>query len=302
MLEGLEPRAFWGHFETLTTISRPSRREEPVIEHVRAWAGHHEYELEQDSGRNLVVRVPATRGRESAPDPHSPGSPGHGLRARRGEPERPRRRTDRAAPRRRLADGRRHHAGGRRRRRDRRDDGAGRGRVDPAWPARAPDDGRRGSGARRRECTRWIAAHRLDPDQPRQRGGRRSHRRVRGQYRYLDQDRDAASEAGRGRGHIGGRQSSGGQGGHSGSGIALGRSNAIKVLGRALREAHAIGAVPARFPRRRQEPERDPARRMRDRARSRAGSEDRVPSSDRRRPRRPSATRSPRPIRASRSR
>ena len=32
---------------------------------------------------------------------------------------------------------------------------------------------------------------------------------------------------------------SGGQGGHSGSGIALGRSNAIKVLGRALREAHA---------------------------------------------------------------
>ena len=31
----------------------------------------------------------------------------------------------------------------------------------------------------------------------------------------------------------------GGQGGHSGSGIALGRSNAIKALGRALREAHA---------------------------------------------------------------
>jgi dipeptidase D len=32
---------------------------------------------------------------------------------------------------------------------------------------------------------------------------------------------------------------SGGQGGHSGTGIALGRSNAIKVLARALREAHA---------------------------------------------------------------
>ena len=31
----------------------------------------------------------------------------------------------------------------------------------------------------------------------------------------------------------------GGKGGHSGSGIALGHSNAIKVLGRALREAHA---------------------------------------------------------------
>jgi dipeptidase D len=38
---------------------------------------------------------------------------------------------------------------------------------------------------------------------------------------------------------------SGGQGGHSGMGIALGRSNAIKVLGRALREAHS--AVPFRL-------------------------------------------------------
>ena len=37
----------------------------------------------------------------------------------------------------------------------------------------------------------------------------------------------------------------GGQGGHSGMEIAIGRSNAIKVLGRALREAHA--AVPFRL-------------------------------------------------------
>ena len=38
VLTGLEPGAFWAHFETLTTIARPSRHEEPVIEHVRAWA------------------------------------------------------------------------------------------------------------------------------------------------------------------------------------------------------------------------------------------------------------------------
>jgi len=37
----------------------------------------------------------------------------------------------------------------------------------------------------------------------------------------------------------------GGQGGHSGTGIALGRSNAVKVLGRALREAHS--SVPFRL-------------------------------------------------------
>ena len=51
----------------------------------------------------------------------------------------------------------------------------------------------------------------------------------------------------------------GGQGGHSGSGIALGRSNAIKVLGRALREAYASAPFRLVSLERRQEPERDPA-------------------------------------------
>ena len=67
VLSGLEPRSFWGHFEALTKIARPSRHEEPVIEHVRAWAEQHGFELQQDAGRNLVIRVPATPGRESAP-------------------------------------------------------------------------------------------------------------------------------------------------------------------------------------------------------------------------------------------
>src|ERR671912_892236 len=89
---GLEPRSFWGHFETLTRIPRPSRHEEPVIEHVRAWAEQHGFELQQDAGRNLVIRVPATPGRETAPivtlqghldmvcerDPASPNDPAEG--------------------------------------------------------------------------------------------------------------------------------------------------------------------------------------------------------------------------------
>ncbi len=67
MLSGLEPLSFWSHFDALTRIARPSRQEEPAIEHVRAWAADRGYELVEDSGRNLVVRVPATPGRESAP-------------------------------------------------------------------------------------------------------------------------------------------------------------------------------------------------------------------------------------------
>jgi dipeptidase D len=66
-LAGLEPVAFWDHFEKLTTIARPSRHEEPVIEFVRAWGSEHGFAMRQDDARNLVFDVPATPGRENAP-------------------------------------------------------------------------------------------------------------------------------------------------------------------------------------------------------------------------------------------
>jgi dipeptidase D len=65
VLAGLEPRLFWSHFHTLTTIARPSRHEEAVSDHVRSWAADHGFELEGDAAGNLVVRVPATTGREA---------------------------------------------------------------------------------------------------------------------------------------------------------------------------------------------------------------------------------------------
>jgi dipeptidase D len=67
VVAGLEPARFWAHFEALTQIARPSRHEEPAIEHVHRWAGEHGFDAEQDEGRNVVIRVPATAGRESAP-------------------------------------------------------------------------------------------------------------------------------------------------------------------------------------------------------------------------------------------
>src|SRR4051795_2523165 len=67
VLAGVEPRAFWDHFERLTKIARPSRNEEPVIDYVRAWGEERGYDVRQDEARNLVFDVPATSGRESAP-------------------------------------------------------------------------------------------------------------------------------------------------------------------------------------------------------------------------------------------
>src|SRR5262245_40401609 len=67
VLSGLEPQAFWNHFEALTKIARPSRHEEKVAAHVKEWAAEHGLEVQGDAAGNLVVRVPATAGRESAP-------------------------------------------------------------------------------------------------------------------------------------------------------------------------------------------------------------------------------------------
>ena len=89
---GLEPARFWRHFEALTQIPRPTFGEERVAAHVLAWAGGRGYQTRRDAAGNLVVVVPATRGRESAPtvilqghldivcerDPDSPFDPREG--------------------------------------------------------------------------------------------------------------------------------------------------------------------------------------------------------------------------------
>src|SRR3954453_16835414 len=66
-IAGFDPRSFWAHFEAITRNARPSRNEEAMIDHVRAWASEHAFPLQQDAARNLVISVPATAGRESAP-------------------------------------------------------------------------------------------------------------------------------------------------------------------------------------------------------------------------------------------
>jgi dipeptidase D len=89
---GLEPVAFWRHFDTLTKIPRATFEEEAAVAHVVAWAGQRGLETRRDGAGNLVVDVPATAGRERAPtvilqghldivcerDPASPNDPREG--------------------------------------------------------------------------------------------------------------------------------------------------------------------------------------------------------------------------------
>jgi len=243
-LAGLEPASFWRHFESLTRIPRPSRAEEAAIEHVRAWAAGHGYELEQDSGRNLVVRVPATPGREDAPtvvlqghldmvcerDPSSTNDPAEGRIAlvRDGEWLK--------------ADGTTLGA----------DDGVAIAAMmalveDESLPhgplellmTVAEEVGLEGANALDPALVTGSILVNLDSEED----GRLTVGCAGSTDTWIriDGARDAAAE---GAVTIG-VTVSGGLGGHSGSGIALGRSNAVKVLGRALREAHAT--VPFRL-------------------------------------------------------
>ncbi len=66
-LIGLEPAAFWRHFEAITAIPRPSHGEGPIVEHVLGWAQEQGYDARTDEARNVVIAVPATTGRETAP-------------------------------------------------------------------------------------------------------------------------------------------------------------------------------------------------------------------------------------------
>jgi dipeptidase D len=64
---GLEPTLVWERFSELTKVARPSKAEGPAREHVLAWASERSLEAQRDPEGNVVVRVPATSGRERAP-------------------------------------------------------------------------------------------------------------------------------------------------------------------------------------------------------------------------------------------
>lgn len=66
-LSQLEPKALWKHFEVLTTIPRPSKKEDKAREYVIGLAKKLNLEVVQDEVGNVVIRKPAHAGREQAP-------------------------------------------------------------------------------------------------------------------------------------------------------------------------------------------------------------------------------------------
>lgn len=66
MFDSLQPQLVWQHFATLCQIPRPSKHEGPLREHIRQWAQVRSLETQIDSAGNLLIRKPATPGREQA--------------------------------------------------------------------------------------------------------------------------------------------------------------------------------------------------------------------------------------------
>lgn len=63
----LAPAAVWRHFATLCAFPRPSKAEGPLREHLRTWAEARGLATVVDAAGNLIIRKPASPGRERAP-------------------------------------------------------------------------------------------------------------------------------------------------------------------------------------------------------------------------------------------
>jgi len=66
-IDTLEPQSVWNHFDKIRQVPRPSRHEEKIREHLLAWARERGFETRVDKVGNMVVTVPASKGREQAP-------------------------------------------------------------------------------------------------------------------------------------------------------------------------------------------------------------------------------------------
>ena len=67
VFSGLQPAAVWAHFATLCRIPRASKHEAVLRDELLIWARGRGLAAEVDMAGNLLVRKPATTGREHAP-------------------------------------------------------------------------------------------------------------------------------------------------------------------------------------------------------------------------------------------
>jgi len=66
-IESLEPKSVWGFFAGIAAVPRPSKKEEKIRAHIHEVAKQMGLRCRQEEVGNIIIEVPATPGRESAP-------------------------------------------------------------------------------------------------------------------------------------------------------------------------------------------------------------------------------------------
>jgi dipeptidase D len=66
-LDSLEPKLLWSSFDMIRQVPRPSKHEEKIAQAMESWAADNGFDVVKDAAGNMVVKVPATAGHESAP-------------------------------------------------------------------------------------------------------------------------------------------------------------------------------------------------------------------------------------------
>ena len=65
ILKQLKPEVVWGIFEEICQVPRPSKKEDKIIEYLLNWAKKHNIEAKRDEIGNILMRKPATKGKEN---------------------------------------------------------------------------------------------------------------------------------------------------------------------------------------------------------------------------------------------
>ncbi|HSW68108.1 MAG TPA: aminoacyl-histidine dipeptidase [Bacteroidales bacterium] len=61
----LEPQSLWHFFDEICAIPRPSKKEQKIVAYLSKFAEQHKLESEKDAVGNVLIRKPATKGREN---------------------------------------------------------------------------------------------------------------------------------------------------------------------------------------------------------------------------------------------
>ncbi len=67
VLNGLDPKELWKHFDKIRTIPHCSGNEEQLAEYLLAYSKKTNLDAEKDKNGNVLIHVPATQGHEDAP-------------------------------------------------------------------------------------------------------------------------------------------------------------------------------------------------------------------------------------------